>query len=66
MKNLRERIYHKFSISLYHIIRILALLLIVVVLSSQELIASIDDHDFEYPQITKTDLALYSMFNVKP
>lgn len=44
----------------------MALLLIVVVLSSQELIASIDDHDFEYPQITKTDLALYSMFNVKP
>lgn len=74
MKTLRDS-NNKFSLPLYTIARIGALFVIVLILSSQELIAFIGDldwgayHDKQKCPImaesTQTDLAIYKLFNIE-
>lgn len=82
MKNLREMPYHKFSIPMYHLVKIGALLLLFclialidfwptetyhaqeVVLYPYEEVSQFDDKCNYQMNVSKTDIALYELFEV--
>lgn len=82
MKNLRAMSYHKFSIPMYHLVKIGALLLLFclialidfwptetyhaqeVVLYPYEEVSQFDDKCNGKMNVSKTDIALYELFEV--